>query len=348
MIKEKKLTMNEQEIDVVIMWVDGSDKEWLKIKNKYLGEELSDTGIDSAANRYRNWDNLQYVFRGIEKFMPWVRKVHFVTNGQKPEWLNLSNEKLNWVKHEDFIPNEYLPTFSANPIELNLHRINDLADKFIFFNDDFFVISPTKESDFFRRGLPCDQVSLWRVLSMSYDDPMPHMMLNNSAVINQHFDLMDTIRKNPGQWLSLRNSLTNLLLTICLLPIARNKIPALYYHHLPQAYLRSTLEGVWEKEPAILHSVCLNRFRSPRDVSQGLMKYWQIMSGCVIPTNVRRMGYYSNLESSDLDNVSRIISNQERKLLCLNDAKVENFSSTKQIINVAFNKLLPDKSNFEV
>ena len=335
------------DIDVVIMWVDGSDKNWVREKNKYFGNILSDSEIDASSNRYRDWDNLQFIFRGIEKYMPWVRKIHLVTNGQKPYWIDLSSHKINFVKHSDFIPQEYLPTFSSHPIELNLHRIKGLADKFIFFNDDTFVISPTEATHFFRDGLPCDQVSLWRTLAMTYEDPMPHIMTNNSAVINQHFDLKETIKKNPNQWFSMRNSLTNLILTATLLPISRNKIPALYYHHLQQSYLKSTFEHVWSAEYKILDSVCRNRFRSPRDVSQGVMKYWQIMSGNVSPSNVRHRGHYSSLNGEDLDNVSQIIREQKKQLLCLNDAEVEDFQYTKDLIHDAFMHILPFKSEFE-
>ena len=183
---------------------------------------------------------------------------------------------------------------------------------------------------------------------MEYDDPMPHIMINNSAVINQNFNLTDTIRRNPRQWLSPKNSFTNLLLTICLLPITRNKVPALYYHHLPQPFLKSTLEEVWKKEPELLHSVCLNKFRTSRDVSQGLMKYWQIMSGNIYPRNVRRTGYYSNLDSDNLNNVDRIIRKQKKQLLCLNDAEVEDFNYTKRLVLDAFEYIFPHKSKFEV
>lgn len=37
--------------------------------------------LDIREERYRDWDNLQYWFRGVEKFAPWVRKIHFVTWG---------------------------------------------------------------------------------------------------------------------------------------------------------------------------------------------------------------------------------------------------------------------------
>ena len=65
-------------IDFVIPWVDSSDPEWLKEKSKYL---INSTSLDASEERYRNWDNLQYQFRGAEKFAPWVNKIHFITRG---------------------------------------------------------------------------------------------------------------------------------------------------------------------------------------------------------------------------------------------------------------------------
>lgn len=125
------------DVDFVIPWVDGSDPEWIKEFNKYAPLEKQ-VAEDSSKERYRDMGLLRYWFRGVEKIAPWVRKVHFVTNGQKPDWLNLNAGKLHWVKHEDYIPKEFLPVFSANPIELYMHKIPSLAEHFVYFNDDFY------------------------------------------------------------------------------------------------------------------------------------------------------------------------------------------------------------------
>ena len=36
---------------------------------------------DDRKERYRDWDNLRYWFRGMEKYAPWVRKIHFCHMG---------------------------------------------------------------------------------------------------------------------------------------------------------------------------------------------------------------------------------------------------------------------------
>ena len=112
--------IKQKPIDFVIIWVDGSDPEWRAVKNQYVPKAI---GEDDQEVRYRDWDNLQYWFRGVEKYTPWVNKIHFVTWGHLPKWLNVNHPKLHIVNHKDYIPEEYLPTFNSHTIEMNLHRI---------------------------------------------------------------------------------------------------------------------------------------------------------------------------------------------------------------------------------
>lgn len=136
----------EEKIDIVILWVDGNDEEWIKEKNKYL--ELKGA---SKANRFRDCENLQYLFRGIEKDAPWVNKIFFITWGNIPKWLDTNNEKIVVEKHEDFIPEQYLLTFNSNVIEMNLYRIKKLSEKFVLFNDDLFILKNLEPTDFLKK-----------------------------------------------------------------------------------------------------------------------------------------------------------------------------------------------------
>jgi hypothetical protein len=45
-----------------------------------------------------------------------------------------------------------LPVFNIRSLTTALWRIKGLSDRFIFFNDDFFLLRPVQESDFFRDG----------------------------------------------------------------------------------------------------------------------------------------------------------------------------------------------------
>ena len=113
-------------IDFVIPWVDGSDREWQKEKQRYSGNLAQ----DDRDIRFRDWGMLKYWFRGVEKYAPWVNNIYFVTCGHLPSWLNTSHPKLKIIRHSDYMPADYLPTFSSHPIELNMHRIKDLSEYF--------------------------------------------------------------------------------------------------------------------------------------------------------------------------------------------------------------------------
>ena len=81
-------------IDFVITWVDPSDPEWQKEKSKY---ESGSPEADIRELRYRDWGCLKYIFRGIEKYAPWVNKVFFITCNQIPTWLNTDYKKLYYI-----------------------------------------------------------------------------------------------------------------------------------------------------------------------------------------------------------------------------------------------------------
>lgn len=95
---------NIPEIDFVITWVDGNDPDWQKQKMEYSMQPDLSQKQDDRKERYRDWDLLRYWFRGVERFAPWVRRIHFVTWGHLPSWLNKEHPKLNIVNHKDFIP----------------------------------------------------------------------------------------------------------------------------------------------------------------------------------------------------------------------------------------------------
>ena len=138
-------------IDFVVTWLDSNDPEWIASYNHYRPEKpKTDRG------RYRDWDIFRYWFRAVEMYAPWVNRVFLVTNGKNPEWINEECPKLVLIKHSDYIPAEFLPTFSSRTIELHMDKIPGLSEHFVYFNDDMFLNAPTKPEDYFVGGLPCD------------------------------------------------------------------------------------------------------------------------------------------------------------------------------------------------
>lgn len=328
-----------EKIDFVILWVDDNDPIWQKAFHTYLPQ--SQCADDTHYIRYRNWENLRYWFRGVDKFAPWVNKVHFITCGQTPDWLNLKAPRLHWVKHSDYISAENLPTFNTNAIQLSLHRIEGLSEHFVCFDDDCFLIDKVEPERFFRKGLPCDMAA-FNPLSPMIN--FAHIVANDLCVINESFNKHEMLRKHFRKWFSLQAG-TKLLRTVLLLPWPH--FSGFYDHHLPQIFLKSTFEEVWEKYEDILLRTTASRFRRITDVSSWLFRYWQLAKGTFVPLNVNRDGAYFTISDDSLSKIVKTIEYQKKKIVCLNDGEVSSFEAAKDRINAAFHKILPEKSSFE-
>ena len=172
------------DIDIVVLWVDGSDPEWQIEKAKYSSRKLDDT---NSVNRFRDWGLMPYWFRAVENYIPWVRTIHFVTCGQVPSFLKLDHPKLHFVTHREFMPEDCLPTFNSCAIEMNIHRIEGLAEHFLYMNDDTFIGRPLKPETFFKNGLPCINGSEQIIPPINTTETARHMAINDIGVINDHF-----------------------------------------------------------------------------------------------------------------------------------------------------------------
>ena len=333
-----KNNLNEK-IDIVVLWVDGSDEEWLKEKNKYLGI----TG-DAKENRFRDCENMQYLFRGIEKYAPWVNKIYFITWGHVPNWLNTNNNKIVVVKHEEFIPKEYLPTFNSNVIELNLHRIESLSEKFILMNDDTFFLKELKPEDFFIDGKPTDVYAEYTQLATSYNDVHYMMKANILAIINKHFNKEDCVKKNLFKYINPKYGKLNSK-TLHSIKF-KKKFVGFWNFHAPQAYLKSTFKKIWELEEEKLDYACHNKFRAASDLGHYLCRYWQMVSGEFVPK--KDYSKYIIYLDDNTENIKELKSGKY-KYVCINDAYTHiNFEKSKKEINSVLQELLPEKSEFEL
>jgi len=319
------------DIDFVITWVDMDDPQWKADFTKYSGK-IDNSKNEVSEARFRDYGFLKYWFRGVEKFAPWVRKIHFVTCGQKPEWLNADHPKLALVNHSDYIPAKYLPVFNSSLIEIYLHKIPNLADRFVYFNDDFFIIDHIGEDRFYTNGLPND------IAAFRYNSGMglwSKCLKNNIRIINERFDKHEVLQRDHDKWFPR-----------LLKPYG--KFVTLITPHNAQPYLKSTFEEVWEYAGDKLTAVSTNRFRSPEDYTQELFRTWQICRSNFEPYNT-----YKNTKMFPLvlrsKKAIKAIYDQSYKLICLNDnAHIRNYTQVMQEIEKAFEFILPEKSRFEL
>lgn len=325
-------------IDIVVTWVDGTDPEWLAEKMNY-NPELSAYKESDIEQRYRPSDLFRFWFRGVEKYAPWVNKIYFVTYGHVPEWLNVEHPKLKIVKHSDYIPKEYLPTYNSNVIELNLHRIPELSERFILFNDDVFLINKVDESDFFDG----DKIKVTAI----YKPIMPlgnydHMLLNNVILMNKYFSKRNYMKKNFSKFFRLSYGKHNI-----------NNLISLFYpeilgykdFHITAPHLKSTLALLWEKEPDLLHKVSLQKFRTLERISHLVLHHWNVEMGKFSPQSATFGKYFM---SHEIELIKTTLHTQKYNVICINDEDNGfDYADTTEKLWSNFETLLPQPSAFE-
>lgn len=329
------------EIDFVVTWVDMNDPEWKEEFARYSTKKVEEkNGVSDA--RFRDGGFLKYWFRGVEKFAPWVRRIHFVTSGQKPAWLDTGNPKLNLVNHSDFIPQQFLPTYNSVVIERYMHRIPGLAEHFVYFNDDFYITNAVTPERFFRNGLPCDIAAFLYNPSWSQ---WYKRIKNNLKIINRHFDKKKVMARDHSKWFDPSYGLRarwNYLLR------PYGKFITLRTPHNAQPYLKSTFEEVWAVAEKELTETSANRFRSVTDYTPELFRTWQICRGNFEPYNTYRDTKMFPLMVKSGQAI-RAIYMQTYSLICLNDnVHIRNYDEVMAQIRKAFDHILPDKSSFEL
>lgn len=352
--KRRELAMGNETggIDFVLTWVDGSDPAWLEEKRQYEKADATKPHSGGEANsecRYRDCGLLKYWFRGIEKFAPWYNRVFFITCGQRPDWLDESHPKLRLVNHTDYIPSDYLPTFHSNTIELNVHRIDDLSECFVMFNDDMFLLRPVAERQFFADGLPvlpCDLgIPGWFAHSF-----VSRILFNNAVALNQSLDVERLVRQNMAKFLNVRSLGFRRVLKNYVSFAVNKLVIAGSFEHLPLPHLKSTFDEMWRVQPQMMEETSRSRFRTDSAVNHWLAGAWNMVTGRFSPIN-EKLDFRGRSVVLTAENASRIcesIRNQEYPQICINDSdSIRDAGRVFADVAKAFDSILPVKSSFE-
>lgn len=337
-------------IDFVLPWVDGNDPEWLEEKKKYQGmcHDASAAPDSNDGCRYRDNGFLRFWFRGVEEFAPWINHVFFVTCGQKPEWLNIDHPKLRFVTHKDYIPDNCLPTFNSNTIEMNYHRINDLSEHFVLFNDDMFLLRPIDEGVFFKDGDPVLDTR-FTYPSKTVEHNWKHILLNNYRIVNKSFNPVKSVWKNKGKWFNLSALGTQRVLGNLGRFLTHWTLPVGIYGHIPLPHLKSSVIEIWDKYPSLMSLLSSHKFRTDDQVNQWLLCAWNQAKGLFYPAHKKNLGLFIDYSEENMPWIKECIMNQNTPMICLNESENSMVSATLTAsICQAFDSILPNKSSFEL
>lgn len=239
---------NSRAVDVVYTWVNHADPDWAamyaRFKAQAAGEEVGGEGAPApksadatALSRFHSNDELRYSLRSVAQNLPWVRQIYVFTNCAPPDWLRTSHPGVRWVRHEDVIPSDYLPTFSSHVIESFLHRIPGISDQFIYINDDVFVAQPLRPRFFFEPN------GLSRSLLESYAMVSGPMVEGDPDYLNASRNSAALIREVFGH------------------------VPTQLHRHTTFALRRDVLDEIEARWPDQLHALRKNRFRTGHDLN---------------------------------------------------------------------------------
>lgn len=308
------------DIDLVYLWVNGNDPQWLAKRNACIGktEEKSAVNCDG---RYADNDELKYSLRSIDKYAPWLRRIFIVTDNQVPVWLDTSNAKVRTVDHKEIMPDVCLPCFNSAVIEHFLYKIPGLAEHFIYANDDMFINKPvTPETFFGKDGLPIVRFNRrpFRKWTLLFKEKVQGKRLSN--YVQTIRNSAELVEKKYGKYYGGKT------------------------HHNIDAYLRSDYEHAAKVFEDEIRTTLPNHVRSENDIQRNIYSY-------VALAEKRAHLHYVTQRTSfrlHIQNESHYgkLERYNPILFCMNDSQYAKDCDRKRA--AAFlDKRFPEKSQYE-
>lgn len=279
-----------EDVDMVFSWVDGSSTHFQRQRAAQMAEYVVGEGDDGPA-RYRHVDELRYALRSVHMYAPWVRRIFIATDSPTPAWL-LDHPKVTIVRSEEFFSDtSALPIHNSHAVEAQLHRIEGLAEHFLYSNDDMFFGRPVEPELFFSpagisRFVECG-VRIGSGGSAAHRSGHDNALRVNRALLSERFGR--TITRD---------------LEHCATPLRRSVMDELE-QAFPQDFARTAA----------------SRFRSATDISvtNSLYHYYAQFTGRAIATARPRVRYVQTTLAASLAGMERLAQRRDVDMFCLND-----------------------------
>ncbi len=312
------------DIDVVYTWVDGSDPRLAAQRESYRNGSPAPRRIharETSASRYTSHDELKYSLRSLEMYAPFVRNIFIVTDGQIPSWLNTSMTGIRVVDHKDiFADPEALPVFNSHAIGTQLHHIEGLSERYLYFNDDVFLGRPITAEHFFHGNgiakLPFSpfQYGLGSPLG---DEPAP-----NSAGKN----VRQLLLEKHGRFIV-------------------NK-----FMHTPHPQIRSVMRDIEELFTEDVERTSRSRFRAITDIAMGasLHHHHAYLTGRAVPGTFK-LRYVDIAREDAAERLAELRASRSFDFFCLNDVNTppELQETTTEMLRGFLEDYFPFPSRFE-
>ena len=326
-MSEKSNPAAKRPIDAVILWVDGSDEKLAEKRNRYLAlENKSSSHPGSLPLRFASSDEISYCIRSILKYAGFIRNIYVVTDEQDPDLHEMVKTRfpekagsLKIVDHKEIFRGyeQYLPTFNSSSIHTMMWRIEGLAERFVYFNDDLILIREHHEEDFFNGDRP--------VLRGKWLFPPYRRILGTwlKILINRHIkknlDYVPKVSFYIRQWRSGSQ--------------LGFRWRYFFHDHSAHPFSRETFSEFFAANPGLLEKTISYRFRDPDQLlTSSLIYHREIRKG---NRNLEklRMGYFHPYyrEKTMDQRMEKCSSDSRYKSVCIQNIEMLGAAQRKKI-----------------
>lgn len=301
------------DIDYVFPYVNNGEPVWQQSFIDYCKRKGKEEKIKSInGERYNDMGLLPILVKCVKTNMPWIRKIHIIVSNieQLPKEI-IDDERVNVVLHRDIIPNKFLPTFNSTTIEMFVPRIKDLAEHFIYGNDDMYPINPLEPSQFFTEDGKSILINLHREVLKLIPSQFRKVCWNNNRLIIKSFKIETKLSEK--EYYRPYHSITPCIKSNCIEVLDKCK------------------DKIYEN---------IRAFRTDKQVNQYIYPVYEKFNGRVQDTSIR-FKYVSN--KNPLNSICEEILNKNSDVICINDnagAYRSEVVAGKEKIKESFNKRL--------
>jgi hypothetical protein len=323
-----------ERIDIVYLWVDGSDPVWRQKRQTSLNQ-LSSENLDSIAKygnvegRFRDNDELRYSLRALERYFPDCGHVYIVTDRQTPVWMQ-NSAHISIVDHKDLISTDKLPTFDSANIESYIHRIPNLSERYFYLNDDVFFGSPVDVSHWF------SQDGALGGICVGWSDDLPV----SSEGLQPDATALENACRLSIQWLEAHAT----------------KAPT-YKHtyrtfaHSPRPMLKSMLVALEAEAADLFESVRSTVFRAwdkPTIVSDFVLR-WALANGQATVRDYSHIYLSTGEVKTAAELESFIAADGQIDFFCINDTtdNADKLDPRLAMVQAALQTMFPTASRYE-
>ncbi|MDT0547645.1 MULTISPECIES: stealth family protein [Streptomyces] len=280
-------------IDVVYTWVDGNDPRLTATREAHRPTDATPRihARETGASRYTSHDELKYSLRSLQMYAPFIRTIYLVTDGQTPAWLDTTAPGIQVIDHKDiFSDPTALPVFNSHAIETQLHHIDGLSERYLYFNDDVFLGRPITAGHFFHGNgiakLPFSPAQL------GLGTPHPDEPAPNSAGKN----VRDLIQAAHGR-----------------LTVSK-------FMHTPHPQIRTVMRELEDHFALELDRTSRSRFRALTDIAPAasLHHHHAYLTGRAVPGKFK-LRYVDVAQPDAQEKMAALLDERALDFFCLND-----------------------------